>query len=77
MTKTNDVLTYKDYVQGIDKLEPEQQLSLVELLTAALKKQFGKKTGRRKLTELDGLGSEIWNKVETEKYIRKERDSWD
>lgn len=77
MTKTNDVLTYEDYVQGIDKLEPEQQLSLVELLSAALEKELRKKTGRHKLTELDGLGTEIWSKVETEKYIRKERDSWD
>lgn len=76
MSNKDNVLTYEDYVRGIDKLEPEQQLRLVELLTAKLKKQLGRKSGKRKITELDGLGAEVWKKVEIEEYIQKERDSW-
>jgi len=73
--KNND-LTYEDYVRGIDKLKPEHQLRLVELLTAKLKKQLDGRSGKRKVTELDGLGAEIWNHIETEEYIKKQRDSW-
>lgn len=77
MSKKNSVLTYEDYVRGIDKLEPEQQLSLVELLSAKLKKQIANKSGTHKLTELDGLGAEVWKDVEAQAYIQKERNSWD
>jgi len=77
MSKNNNVLTYEDYVKGIDKLEPEQQLNLVELLTARLKKQIGRKSGKRKISELEGLGAKLWKSIEVEEYIRKERNSWD
>lgn len=77
MSKKNDLLTYEDYVKGIDNLKPEQQLHLVELLTATLKKQFGRTSDKRKITELDGLGAEIWKKIDVQDYIQKERDSWD
>lgn len=77
MSNKNDVLTYEDYVRGIDKLKPEQQLSLVELLSAKLRKQLGRKSGKHKVTELDGLGAEVWDNVDVQEYIRKERDSWD
>ena len=77
MSKKNDVLSYEDYVQGIDKLKPEQQLSLVELLTANIKKQLQTTSGKHKVTELDGLGSEIWKEIETEQYIQNERNTWD
>jgi hypothetical protein len=77
MSNKNDVLTYEDYVRGIEKLEPEQQLSLVKLLSAKLKKQLGRKSGKRKVTELDGLGAEVWNNIDVQDYIRKERSSWD
>lgn len=77
MSNKNDVLTYEDYVRGIDKLEPEQQLSLVKLLSAKLKKQLVRKSGKRKVTELDGLGAEVWNNIDVQDYIRKERSSWD
>jgi len=77
MNNKNNVLTYEDYVRGVDNLDPEQQLSLVELLSANLKKHLGKKSGKHKVTELDGLGAEIWNDVDVQEYIRKERSSWD
>ncbi|MDZ7720023.1 MAG: hypothetical protein U5K72_14495 [Balneolaceae bacterium] len=77
MSKKNDVLTYEDYVEGIGNLKPEQQLHLVELLTATLKKQIGRTSGKRKITELDGLGAEVWKNIEIQDYIQKERNSWD
>jgi len=77
MSNKDDVLTYDDYVRGIDKLEPDQQLRLVELLSAKLKKQHGRMQGKHKITELEGLGAKVWKNVNAQEYIRKERNSWD
>ena len=76
MSNKNNNLTYEDYVRGIDKLETEQQLNLVELLSAKLKKQLGRKAGKHKITELEGLGAEVWENVDIQEYIREERNSW-
>jgi hypothetical protein len=32
---------------------------------------------RRQLSELKGLGKELWQKVDVEKYLNEERDSWE
>jgi hypothetical protein len=31
---------------------------------------------RRSVLELEGLGEEIWQGVDVEEYLRKERSSW-
>lgn len=77
MSRKQDNLTYDDYVRGVDKLEPEQQLRLVELLSTKLYKHIKKKKISHKITELDGLGAEIWRDNDTDAYIDKERSSWD
>lgn len=77
MSRKHDNLTYDDYVRGVDKLEPEQQLRLVELLSTKLYKHIKKKKNNHKITELHGLGAEIWKGYNIDEYIEKERSSWD
>ena len=77
MNKKDSVLTYDDYVKGIRKLEPGQQLSLVELLSAELKKSITPKGINPKITALKGLGADIWKDVDTDEFLKKERASWD
>ena len=36
-------LTYNDYVKGIQRLKPEEQLRLIEIITARLKKDITRK----------------------------------
>jgi hypothetical protein len=36
-----------------------------------------KEPGKHSIIELEGLGKEIWNGVDVEKYIDEERNSWD
>ena len=76
MVEKKTMLTYDDYVRGIQDLEPEEQLSLVEIISARLKKIIGKKTKRRSIMELEGLGADIWESIEAQDYVRKERESW-
>ena len=57
------------------ELTPEQQQRLVD----ALAQHAGRKNGRQRhsIMELKGLGKEIWQGIDADEYVAKERDSWD
>jgi len=69
--------TYDDYVKGIPKLKPEEQLRLMEIISAQLKKSLGRKTRQHSISELEGLGAAIWKDIDVQDYLLKERESWD
>lgn len=69
-------LTYNDVVATLPTLAPDEQISLLEVLSSVLKKAIQPSVKQHSLCELEGLGAEIWAKLNTEEYIRKERDSW-
>lgn len=77
MTTKKESLTYNDYVRGIQDLRPEDQLSLVEIISAGLKKTLMKKRAKHRITEIEGLGADIWKGIDAQEYVRKERESWD
>jgi len=77
MPRKKILVTYDDYVRGIQRLKPEEQLSLMEIISARLKKTLGKKMRYHSILELEGLGAEIWQNIDAQDYIRKERASWD
>lgn len=69
-------LTYNDVVATLPTLAPDEQLNLLEVLTSVLKKAMQPRVKRHTLLELEGLGAEVWSKVDVGDYIRQERDSW-
>lgn len=69
--------TYRDYIRQISRLPPEEQLRLVEVITANLRKSVGGSTTTRSILELEGLGAEVWQGVDVAAYLRRERESWD
>ncbi len=69
--------TYYDYVRGIQGLRPDEQLSLVEIISVRLKKTLGRKGGKHSVMELEGLGSDIWKGIGAQEYVNEERESWD
>lgn len=69
-------LTYNDMVATLPTLAPDEQLNLLEALSSVLKKAMQSQVKRHNLLELEGLGADIWSKVNVEDYIRQERDSW-
>ena len=71
------VLSYDDYIKGIDSLKPEEQLSLVEMISANLKRTLKKRRVKHSIMELEGLGADIWKGIDAQKYVCKERESWD
>jgi len=52
-------------------------LSLVEVISASLKKILGGKKVKHSIMELEGLGADIWKSVDAQEYVAKERNSWD
>jgi len=69
-------LTYNDVVASLPTLAPDEQLNLLEVLLSVLKKAMQPRMKRHTLLELEGLGAEVWSKVDVGDYIRQERDSW-
>lgn len=66
----NEVLNHVQY------LPVDEQLQLVKELESLVREQATVKPSRS-LLELEGLGAEIWQDVDVQKYIDQERDSWD
>ena len=55
------------------ELSSDEQLKLVN----ALCQIAGAKSRKHSILELRGLGKEIWEGIDPDEYVRKERDSWD
>ena len=77
MGTSNVSQTYDDYVKEIQTLTPEEQLSLVKIISAGLKKTLRGKKAKHSVMELEGLGADIWKGVDAQEYVLKERNSWD
>jgi len=56
------------------ELSLEEQTRLLEQLSQYVGRKNG---GRHRITDLKGLGKEIWKGVDADEYVAKERDSWD
>ncbi len=69
-------ISYSDYVRGIKFLNIDEQLALLEIISARLKKSIGQKK-KTSIMELEGLGANMWKDIEAQDYVQKERESWD
>lgn len=78
MARKKMTLCFDDYVKGIELLKPEEQLSLIEIISARLKKTHnGKQKTKHRVTELEGLGAHLWKSIDVQHYVNEERKSWD
>ena len=66
----------KKVIKSARQLEAEEQLQLISELTQSLRQTL-KKPSRHKLMDLAGVGAQLWRNVDVDKYLNKERDSWD
>lgn len=77
MTTKKGLLRFEDYVMGIKNLRPEEQLRLIEIISARLKKNLKLEEKKHSVMELEGLGADIWENIDAQEYVYKERESWD
>jgi len=64
-------LTTEELIEAAKRLNPEDR----ERLVRALKRDVAE--SKHHITELRGLGKEIWEGLDAQEYINAERDSWD
>jgi hypothetical protein len=68
--------TYQEALNYARNLTPDDQLRLLEELAALVRQQYAARPEHR-ITEFKGLGKEVWRKIDVEKYIEEERNSWE
>ncbi len=68
--------TYDEILSRIQLLPPEDQLQLLADLALMLRHQVTAEP-LHSIMELKGLGKEVWQDIDVEKYIEEERNSWD
>ena len=67
---------YEAARKSVEALSATDQLRLVAELTTRLSHELNPEQPRSPM-ELEGLGREIWNDVNVDEYLRRERESWD
>ena len=68
----------KEYGQLLDRVQhlaPEEQLRLLSELAAMVRRRVGR-PHRHSVLELQGLGKEVWDGVDAQEYVNRERASW-
>jgi len=67
--------TYYEVLSRVQRLTPADQLRLLEELAMLVRRWTVTRT-RRSILELQGLGKEIWQGIDAQEYIDRERASW-
>lgn len=74
---TTDMPHYERLLDQASRLQPVDQLRLMEDLAALLRQQITPPPQSHSITELRGLGKEVWQGIDTQEYVNQERDAWD
>ncbi len=70
--------TYREVLNRVQHLTDDEKLRLLEDVAAMLRHQGeARPKPKHSIMELRGLGKEIWQGIDVEKYIEEERNSWD
>ena len=68
-----EILTNKERLaQSLEEMTSEEQAAVLQIVQVMI----GNRSNRHSITELRGLGKEIWHGVDAQDHVRKERDSW-
>jgi hypothetical protein len=67
--------TYQELRRQVENLTPDEQLRLLEEIALIVGRQVLPKP-KRSIMELEGLGKEIWQGVDAQDYVDRERASW-
>jgi hypothetical protein len=69
------ISTYDQVLDRIQHLTPTDQLRLLEELASLVRRRITTQA-RRSILELQGLGKEIWQDMDAQEYVDRERASW-
>ncbi len=69
------VLEYDVLLKGISRLPQRQKADLLVELANQMRDD-SRDDDARSIMELEGLGKEIWEGIDAQEYVNRERDSW-
>ena len=67
--------TYDDVLDKAQGLDVTEQLRLLEAIATTVREKLGA-TSVHNLTELQGLGKDIWTGIDAQAYVARERAAW-
>jgi len=67
---------YEEVLHQVQLLSFDDQLRLLEELASIIRKQFTSRP-KHSVLEFKGMGKELWESIDVEKYIVEERNSWE
>ena len=70
-------MTFHDLLSEIEKLSNEKKIQLLEFTILQLRGVCIREEAPAEITDLDGLGKEIWSKIDVDRYLREMRESWE
>jgi hypothetical protein len=69
--------SYREILNQVQHLSSDEQLQLLEDLAKLVRhKNVIPEPYLHSITELKGLGKEIWTDIDAQDYVRQERSSW-
>lgn len=66
-----------DQLTHNEKLIVKKRLEKEKIIHPRYKKIRVEKSKKHSIMELEGLGANLWQEINVEEYINKERESWD
>jgi hypothetical protein len=68
-------MTLAELLEQAKTLPPHERKELAKLLIDSL--DVAPPTRKRRLSELRGLGKDLWQNVDAQTYVNQQRDEWD
>jgi len=75
--RPNSNATITEILKQAASLTVQERKDLVKKLVDSLEVTITAVPHRRQLSELQGLGKEIWRKMDAQQYVAQLRDEWD
>ena len=72
----SSTININNIIQEIEALDYTNKINVMSKIISMLK-HSQKETTSTSITKIKGLGKEIWQDVNIETYINKEREAWD
>lgn len=66
---------WQEILKQVEKLSPAEQLAILDELRRRAE-SHSRPTPTRSILELEGLAAEIWEGIDAQDYVRRERESW-
>jgi hypothetical protein len=67
---------YQEVLKQARYLSADEQFQLLDALVTMIRQRTVTKPFHS-ILELEGLGKEIWERIDVDHYLQEERDSWD